>query len=163
MALWREGNYGEIQAIEDAQQECPVPYARRHRRAPRHGSLRGLHPCRRRGVREIRKHLRRAYPLALVATIAPLLGLLGTVIGMIGAFDKVSAAGSLGDASMLGGDISKALITTATGLCIAVPALALYHFFKSRTNMYGMILEEEVCELITRWFATDARGKEAAA
>jgi biopolymer transport protein ExbB len=105
--------------------------------------------------RELRRHLARAYPLAVVATISPLLGLLGTVIGMIGAFDKVAIAGSLGDASMLGGDISKALITTGVGLSIAVPALALYHYFRSKTNMYGMLLEEEVSELITRWFAPE--------
>lgn len=103
--------------------------------------------------RDLKRHLQRAYPLAVVATISPLLGLLGTVIGMIGAFDKVAAAGSLGDASLLGGDISKALITTGVGLAIAVPSLALYHFFKSRTALYGIILEEEVGELLTEWFA----------
>ncbi len=103
--------------------------------------------------RDLRRHNQKAYPLAVIATISPLLGLFGTIVGMIGAFDKVSAAGSMGDASMLGGDISKALITTGTGLAIAIPALALYHYFRSRTSLYGIILEEEVSELITKWFA----------
>jgi biopolymer transport protein ExbB len=106
--------------------------------------------------RDLRRHLQKAYPLAVVATVSPLLGLLGTVIGMIGAFDKVAAAGSLGDASLLGGDISKALITTGAGLTIAVPALVLYHYFKSRTNLFGVMLEEEVGDLLNDWFAAEA-------
>jgi biopolymer transport protein ExbB len=116
--------------------------------------------------RDLRRHNQKAYPLAVIATISPLLGLFGTIVGMIGAFDKVSAAGSMGDASMLGGDISKALITTGTGLAIAIPTLALYHFFKSRTSLYGIILEEEASELITKWFAegrkvgADGEGRE---
>jgi biopolymer transport protein ExbB len=104
-------------------------------------------------ARDLKRHLQKAYPLAVVATLSPLLGLLGTVIGMIGAFDKVAAAGSLGDASLLGGDISKALITTGAGLAIAVPALAIYHFFRSRTSLYGVMLEEEVSELLTEWYS----------
>ena len=106
-------------------------------------------------ARDLKRHLQRAYSLAVVSTVAPLLGLLGTVIGMIGAFDKVAAAGSLGDASVLGGDISKALITTGAGLAVAIPALILYHYFKSRTNMFGILLEEEGSDLITGWFGDD--------
>ncbi len=103
-------------------------------------------------ARGLKSHTQRAYALAVVATIGPLLGLLGTVIGMIGAFDKVAAAGSLGDASLLGADISKALITTGAGLAIAVPALALYHFFKTRTSMFALMLEEQASDLMARWF-----------
>ncbi len=101
--------------------------------------------------REMKLHLLRAYPLMICATLSPLLGLFGTVAGMIGAFDKVAAAGSLGDASMLGGDISKALITTAAGLVVAIPALGLYHYFRSRTNLLAILLEEQVSELISHW------------
>lgn len=102
--------------------------------------------------REMRLHLLRAYPLLIAATLAPLLGLFGTVVGMIGAFEKVAAAGSMGDASILGGDIAKALITTAAGLAVAMPALALYHFFKSRTQMLSIQLEEQLGELISQWW-----------
>jgi len=110
--------------------------------------------------RDMRGHLQRAYPIAVVATLSPLLGLLGTVIGMIESFEVVAIAGSLGDASMLAGGISKALVTTATGLVIAVPALGLYHFFKSRTNTLTMALEGEVHELLTSWFMDkDARAR----
>ncbi len=106
--------------------------------------------------RDMRAHLQRAYPLAVVATLAPLLGLLGTVVGMIESFEVVSIAGSLGDASMLAGGISKALVTTAAGLMLAVPALGLYHYFRSKTNTHAMALEGEVNQLLSSWFMEQA-------
>ncbi len=105
---------------------------------------------------ELRKHLQRAYPLAVVATIAPLAGLLGTVLGMIEAFYVVAATGTLGDPALLADGISKALLTTAAGLSVALPAMGFHHYFKSRTIMYGLALEEEINELTSDWFA--ARG-----
>ena len=110
--------------------------------------------------RDMRGHLQKAYPLAVVATLSPLLGLLGTVIGMIESFEVVAIAGSLGDASLLAGGISKALVTTATGLVIAVPALGLYHYFKSRTAAYTMALEGEVNELLASWLMDAAVPEE---
>jgi len=112
--------------------------------------------------RDMRGHLQKAYPIAIVATLSPLLGLLGTVIGMIESFEVVAIAGSLGDASMLAGGISKALVTTATGLIIAVPALGLYHFFKSKTHTFTMALEGEVHELLTSWFLGQDNAAEEA-
>jgi biopolymer transport protein ExbB len=102
--------------------------------------------------REIRYHLLKAYPLAVVATISPLLGLFGTVYGMIGAFESVALAGEMGDPSIMAGDISYALITTALGLLIAVPALAAYHYFRIRTRMFSFALEEQLSHLIDHWF-----------
>ena len=102
--------------------------------------------------RELRVHLQRAYPLAIVATVGPLLGLFGTVYGMIGAFESVALAGKMGDPSIMASDISFALITTALGLVIAVPALICFHFFKIRTTILGLALEEQVNHLIIRWF-----------
>ncbi|MGF1634458.1 MAG: MotA/TolQ/ExbB proton channel family protein [Phycisphaerae bacterium] len=104
-------------------------------------------------ARDLKKHMQKAYALAVVATLSPLLGLFGTVVGMIGAFDKVAAAGAMGDASILGGDISKALITTGAGLAVAVPALGLYHYFRSKVNLFAIELEEDVGELIADRFA----------
>jgi biopolymer transport protein ExbB len=101
-------------------------------------------------ARDLRRHLLRAYPLAVVGTLAPLLGLLGTVSGMVDAFAKIAVAG-LGDVSVLGGSISKALVTTLVGLVVAIPSLFAYHFFKSRTNIFGVELEEEATELISDW------------
>jgi len=103
------------------------------------------------GSREIRRQLQRTYPLAVVATISPLLGLLGTIIGMIEAFQKVALMGDTGDASVLADSIGKALITTAIGLIIAIPALGFYHYFKSRISMLGNALEEEVDEIFALW------------
>lgn len=108
--------------------------------------------------REMRYHLQRAYPLAVVATISPLLGLFGTVYGMIGAFESVALAGEMGDPSIMAGDISFALMTTALGLVIAVPTLALYHFFRIRTNLLALGLEEQCSHLISRWFGPAVRA-----
>jgi biopolymer transport protein ExbB len=102
--------------------------------------------------RELKIQMQRAYPLAVVATISPLIGLMGTVIGMIGAFDAVAHANTMGDPSIMAESISYALVTTAMGLIIAVPALALYHFFRIRTTAFALLLEERVNEMINDWF-----------
>ena len=101
---------------------------------------------------ELKLQLQRAYPLAVVATISPLLGLLGTVFGMIKCFEDVAAMGSLGDAAVLADGISQALVTTAMGLVIAVPALGLYHYFRSRTHILALALDRELSELMSAWF-----------
>lgn len=113
--------------------------------------------------RELQIQMQRAYPLAVVATISPLIGLMGTVIGMIGAFDAVAHANTMGDPSIMAESISYALVTTAMGLIIAVPALALYHFFRIRTNSFALLLEERVNELINDWFMNgeDYHAREA--
>ncbi len=104
------------------------------------------------GARVFRSQSQKAYPLAVIATIAPLLGLLGTIIGMVGAFSTVATVGQMGDASILADDISKALLTTAGGLVVAIPMLGAYHFFRYRNNSFALIVEEEVSELVSSWF-----------
>ena len=94
--------------------------------------------------RELRRQQQRAYPLAVVATVAPIVGLLGTVVGMIEAFHVIAFAGGMGDASLLAGGISKALVNTAAGLSVALPALALHHFFRHRLTVGGLALEEQL-------------------
>lgn len=103
------------------------------------------------GAREIRRHNQHNYSLAVVAALAPLLGLLGTMIGMIESFKLVEIYGDDGGASMLAGSISKALITTAVGLIIAIGALAVYHGIKARINAAAADLEEEFESLVNRW------------
>jgi len=78
--------------------------------------------------------------LGTIASVSPLLGLLGTVLGMIEVFRVVSSAG-IGEAQSLAGGISQAMITTATGLTIAIPALVAYNAFSDRAN--ALILEME--------------------
>tara|TARA_R110002096_G_scaffold59069_2_gene148311 strand:- start:2609 stop:3400 length:792 start_codon:yes stop_codon:yes gene_type:complete len=109
--------------------------------------------------RDLKRHVQAAFPLAVVATLAPLLGLFGTVLGMIGAFDKIALMGELANPSAFGGDIGKALITTGAGLAVAIASLALYHFFKSRVGIYSVELEEQVSELISDWFDKPANSK----
>lgn len=109
--------------------------------------------------RVVSRQHQRTYPLAVVATISPLLGLLGTIIGMIESFQKVALMGDTGDASVLADSIGKALITTAMGLMIAIPALASYHFFKSRVNSYGIRLEECADTLLSPWLHPEKQEK----
>ncbi|TVR10019.1 MAG: MotA/TolQ/ExbB proton channel family protein [Planctomycetota bacterium] len=111
-------------------------------------------------AREIQKHQQRNYWLAVVGTLSPLLGLLGTVLGMIAAFQAVAMAGDIGDVSMVADGIYKALATTAAGLIIAIPTLGFYHFLKGRTNQLALELEDAGSHLIIKWFGKDA-GKEA--
>jgi biopolymer transport protein ExbB len=158
--LWRAGKWEEIESLPEKSNSTlarivAVIAKHRHSTMADVSTMAGDVAS-----RDMRRHMQKAYPLAVVATISPLLGLFGTVIGMIGAFDKVAVAGSLGDASLLGGDISKALITTAAGLTIAIPALSLYHYFKHRLSLYALMLEEETGELINSWYAAKADGKE---
>ena len=92
----------------------------------------------------LRRQQHRAYPLAVVATIAPIVGLLGTVVGMIEAFHVIAFAGGLGDPALLAGGISKALVNTAAGLSVALPSLGMHHFFKHRLLQVSMELEGQV-------------------
>jgi biopolymer transport protein ExbB len=69
-----------------------------------------------------------------VSTISPLLGLLGTVLGMISAFNAIVTAGAMGRPELLAGGISQALLTTAAGLTVAIPALIAYLYFVSRVD-----------------------------
>ncbi len=73
-------------------------------------------------------------PLELIATLSPLLGLLGTVIGMIESFANLEAAGSRVNPSILAGGIWEALLTTAFGLIVAIPALAAFTLFESKVE-----------------------------
>lgn len=103
------------------------------------------------GSRELGDHFSRCSPLAVIASLAPLLGLLGTMIGMIEAFQLVSIFGDEGGASMLASSIAKALITTAVGLIIAIPAIVAYHFFKHRTGSLAKTVESQLDDLLNTW------------
>jgi biopolymer transport protein ExbB len=103
-------------------------------------------------ARDFEQHNRSVYPLVAVGTLSPLLGLLGTVFGLLGAFATIGVVGSMDDPSALAGDIGEALITTAAGLIVAIPTLILYHYFNSRTSLYAGILGTEVSNLMHGWF-----------
>jgi biopolymer transport protein ExbB len=87
-----------------------------------------------------------------VATISPLLGLLGTVFGMITAFNDIAATDAMGRPELLAAGISEALITTAAGLVVAIPSLSLYLFFMSRVDSLVIEIDrlgKEVVQLIS--------------
>ncbi|MBN2295364.1 MAG: MotA/TolQ/ExbB proton channel family protein, partial [Pirellulales bacterium] len=69
-----------------------------------------------------------------LATVSPLLGLLGTVVGMIRAFNSIASSDALGRPELLAAGISEALLTTAAGLSVAIPALICYMYFISRVD-----------------------------
>ena len=85
--------------------------------------------------------------LGTIAAIAPLLGLLGTVVGMIKVFAEIMAQGT-GNASVLAGGISEALITTAAGLTVAIPALAMHRYFVGKIDAIVVELEQETIKLV---------------
>lgn len=95
-------------------------------------------------VHELERYLT---TLGTIASVSPLLGLLGTVVGMIKAFTVLMAQGS-GNANNLAGGISTALITTAGGLTVAIPALMLYRYFLRRIDDLVITMEQEASKLV---------------
>jgi biopolymer transport protein ExbB len=85
--------------------------------------------------------------LGTIASITPLLGLLGTVIGMIKVFTAI-VAGGVGNPAVLAGGISEALLTTAAGLTVAIPSLMFHRFFQGRINELVLKMEDEALKLI---------------
>ena len=85
--------------------------------------------------------------LGTVAAIAPLLGLLGTVVGMISVFSVITAQG-VGSPTELAGGISQALLTTAFGIGIAVPALIAHRYFRGLITDYAIEMERESMRLL---------------
>jgi biopolymer transport protein ExbB len=106
-------------------------------------------------ARDIRAHLARIYPLSVVASVAPLLGLLGTIVGMIEAFGLVALYGDEGGAAILSDSISKALITTAAGLIIAAPSVCLYFIVKNRIMSLASQIEVEIEKVIISLYLTE--------
>ena len=103
----------------------------------------------------IKKELHLIYPLNIIATISPLLGLLGTIIGMIDAFRMIVLTGVSGDATIVADGISRALVTTAAGLIVGIPALAFYHYFKGRIGRFSGIVEESTNTILYEWLLED--------
>ena len=99
------------------------------------------------GEREVRRLSANLRPLVVIGMIAPLLGLLGTVWGMIGAFSSIAFQGGLGKPELLASGISQALITTAAGLAIAIPAQAAYYYFRGRIDRFVRRTEDLYMEL----------------
>ena len=85
--------------------------------------------------------------LGMIISISPLLGLLGTVIGMIEVFAAIVSAG-VGNPGVLAGGISKALITTAAGLSVAIPALVFHRYLASKVDRLALEMERQAIKLV---------------
>lgn len=99
------------------------------------------------GRRELARLSSGLRPLMVVATIAPLLGLLGTVWGMIEAFGNIASEDGLGSPELLAGGISQALVTTAAGLAVAIPTQAFYYYFRARIDRFARLAEDTQLQL----------------
>ena len=111
------------------------------------------------GARVVVDQEEKCQPLSVIAGVAPLLGLLGTMIGMIESFKLVEVFGDEGGASLLAGSISKALITTAVGLILAIPAVLGYHWARRRVHNIANILEIESEAILKSWFLSQKASK----
>ena len=95
-------------------------------------------------VHELERYLN---SLGTIAAITPLLGLLGTVIGMIKVFATITTQG-VGNPGALAGGISEALLTTAAGMSVAIPTLMFYRYFRGRVRMLVVRMEQEALRMV---------------
>lgn len=150
--LWKAGKFDELEKFDRTNNSTfgrVIAWTARHRDATYSDVSIGAGDI---ISQEIEVHHQRAYPMGVIATLEPLLGLLGMILGMIETFEVVALAGALGNPAQLAGGISEALVTTGLGLAVAIPFLAFFHYFKSRTNMYSSQLEKEMTGLLSEWF-----------
>ena len=98
-------------------------------------------------LERLRSHLR---ALEIIGTLSPLLGLLGTVLGMIEAFRQLEMAGSQVDPAILSGGIWQALLTTAVGLTVAIPVVLAHSWLERRVERCGHQMEDAVTRVFTR-------------
>lgn len=98
--------------------------------------------------------------LGTIAAITPLLGLLGTVIGMIRVFSEIMLQGT-GNAGVLAGGISEALITTASGLSVAIPALMMHRYYVRRIDSIVVELEQETIKLVNHMHLVATKGSKS--
>lgn len=107
--------------------------------------------------REMDLHRMICLPLTAVSALAPLIGLLGTVVGIRECFRDVALAGEMGNPAMLAGGIEKALITTIYGLVVAIPVVFAYSFFRFRINLLANELEDALTVVLRRY--SNLKGK----
>lgn len=109
------------------------------------------------GAEEVARLYRRTDALGLIGSIAPMLGLLGTVIGMVGAFGTISNVGARPE--LLASDISKALITTLMGLCVAIPTMAVFTYLRNRIDHYAAVAAQTIEDMTVALEPTGQQAK----
>jgi len=100
------------------------------------------------GSREMKRLNQHLHILELIGRLAPLIGLLGTVLGMVEAFRQVASSKGAVDPSLLAGGIWEALITTVAGLFVAIPALVLHHLFEEHVRNFGFLMKHYGTEAV---------------
>ena len=163
--VWQlvEANQVNDKVIAALEQNSPLGrvlaagLANRHR--PREQLMERLEDAGRHVVHDLERFLN---TLGTIASISPLLGLLGTVTGIIKAFNALQA-GAAGDPRMLSGGIAEALIATAAGLCVAIPALIGYRYLRGRVEGFVIEMEKDAIKLADALEAAASDGSAAAA
>jgi biopolymer transport protein ExbB len=143
--VWESVQHGQVDAqhVQQVHQSSPLGQvlaaALAYRQTPREVMKEAVEDAGRHVVHELERYLN---PLGTIAAISPLLGLLGTVSGMIRSFTAITAEG-VGNPTVLAGGISEALITTAAGLTVAIPSLIAYRFLRGRVDALVVKIEKE--------------------
>ncbi len=114
------------------------------------------------GQAEVARMYRMTDGIGLIASVAPMLGLLGTVVGMVGAFDTIAMTEGPARPDQLGGSISQALVTTVLGLIVAIPATAAYTFLRNRIDTLTAEVGETIEELAAYLESAAAPGAASA-
>ena len=112
--------------------------------APRHILKENLEEAGRHAAHQLERYMT---ALGTIAAITPLMGLLGTVLGMITSFSKITQVG-VGDPAAVAGGISQALFTTAAGISVAIVALIFHRYFKAKVDNYVIGMEQEAIKLV---------------
>jgi biopolymer transport protein ExbB len=145
---WIQKNEFDAQHIQQVHSSSPLGQVLAaglaYRQAPREVVKEAVEDAGRHVVHELERYLN---PLGTIAAITPLLGLLGTVSGMIRAFTAITAQG-VGNPTVLAGGIAEALITTAAGLTVAIPSLIAYRFLRGRVDGLVIMIEKEAIRFI---------------
>jgi len=145
---WVNSNQLDTQHVQRVQQSSPLGQVLAagltYRNAPRDILKEAIEDSGRHVVHDLERYLN---PLGTIAAISPLLGLLGTVSGMIRAFTAITTQG-VGNPAVLAGGISEALITTAAGLTVAIPSLIAYRYLRGRVDGLVVMIEKESIRFI---------------
>jgi biopolymer transport protein ExbB len=145
---WVQNGQLDQQHVQRLQQSSPLGQVLatglNYRNAPREVLKEAIEDVGRHVVHDLERYLN---TLGTIAAISPLLGLLGTVSGMIRAFTAITTQG-VGDPTVLAGGISEALITTAAGLAVAIPALIAHRYLRGRVDSLVVNIEKESIRFI---------------
>jgi biopolymer transport protein ExbB len=164
--MLRQGKTADaMRFCEDATNHCFLTRVMgvglsRYRRSP-FGALELKSALEDAGQERVARLYRSTDGLALIASIAPMLGLLGTVVGINGAFSTISQTEGFARPDQLAGDISLALVTTIQGLLVAIPVIAAVTFFRNRIDTLASDVGE-VIDALASHLESEARPAEAA-